>query len=268
MRAAVLGCPISHSLSPVLHNAGYAALGLDWSYGAFEVDKPDLASFVDSCGPEWAGLSLTMPLKEVALPVATEVSELAQLLGAANTLVLRDGRRYADNTDAPGMVSALQDVDCFQVRDVAILGAGGTAKAALSAAYVLGARVTVFARREQAAVDSLLPLASRMGVPMVTGSWEEVREAASADVIISTVPKGTAGLDNFQLRPETVVFDVLYDPWPTPLAASALRAGCQVVSGLDLLAAQAYGQFQLFTGLPAPREQMRTALDAAVLARG
>ncbi|MGA8115750.1 MAG: shikimate dehydrogenase, partial [Actinocatenispora sp.] len=102
-RAAVLGRPVHHSLSPVIHNAGYAAAGLTgWRYDVHEVDEHELAGFVASLGPEWAGLSLTMPLKHVALRVADEVTPTAALLGAANTLVLRDGLRRADNTDAPG----------------------------------------------------------------------------------------------------------------------------------------------------------------------
>jgi shikimate dehydrogenase len=240
----------------------------DWSYDAIDVGEDELADFVAGLGPEWAGLSLTMPLKEVALTVAEEVSPLATVLGAANTLILRKGLRYADNTDAPGAVAALYDVGCRQADHVAILGAGGTARAALAAASALGAKATVYARRS-VAVAELLPVAAALEVPITPAHWEDVHKAAHADVIISTVPKGAAArLPAFRLTPDTVVFDVLYDPWPTPLAATALAVGCRVVSGLDLLAAQAYEQFQAFTGLPAPKEQMRTALDAAARGRG
>ncbi|WP_412542785.1 shikimate dehydrogenase [Longispora sp. K20-0274] len=268
MRAAVLGRPVGHSLSPVLHNAGYAALGLsDWSYSAVDVGEDELAAFVAGAGADWAGLSLTMPLKEVALTVADEVTPLARVLGAGNTLVLRGGRRFLDNTDAPGAVDALAAVGCVSAAEVAVLGAGGTARAALAAASSLGARVTVYARRP-AAVAELLPVAAHLKVPMVAAHWDDVADAARADVIVSTVPKGAAdSLAELKPLADTVVFDVLYDPWPTPLAAAALAAGCRVVSGLDLLAAQAYLQFALFTGLPAPRAEMRAALDAAVAAR-
>ncbi|MGY0236239.1 shikimate dehydrogenase [Longispora urticae] len=268
MRAAVLGRPVGHSLSPVLHNAGYAALGLDWSYAAVDVGEDELASFVDGLGPEWAGLSLTMPLKEVALAVGRDVTPLARVLGAANTLVLRGGTRFLDNTDAPGAVDALAQVGCVAAAEMAILGAGGTARAALAAASSLGARATVYARRPEA-VTELLPVAAALDVRIVAAHWEDVADAAHADVIVSTVPKGAAGtLAELKPHRDTVVFDVLYDPWPTPLAAAALAAGCRVVSGLDLLAAQAYLQFALFTGVPAPRAPMRAALDAAVAARG
>ncbi|HKS99392.1 MAG TPA: shikimate dehydrogenase, partial [Rugosimonospora sp.] len=146
-RAAVLGKPVGHSLSPVLHNAGYAAAGLSgWSYTAVECAEVELAPLVGRLGPEWAGLSLTMPLKAEALVVADEVDPVAAALGAANTLVRQGTGWYATNTDAPGMVDALGTVGLSTVERVAILGAGGTARAALAAARALGAReVTLYA---------------------------------------------------------------------------------------------------------------------------
>lgn len=131
-RAAVVGSPIAHSLSPAIHNAGYAAAGLsDWTYTAHECGKDTLASFLDSLGPEWAGLSVTMPLKERALALADSADDTATALGAANTLVFGEGGRVAYNTDAPGMVDALAEVGMRHASRVAILGAGGTARAAL-----------------------------------------------------------------------------------------------------------------------------------------
>ncbi|MGH8876530.1 MAG: shikimate dehydrogenase, partial [Stackebrandtia sp.] len=135
MRAAVVGSPIAHSLSPVIHNAGYAAAGLDdWTYSAHECDRDALASFLDGLGPQWAGLSVTMPLKERALELAGTVDAVARDVGAANTLVLRDGRRAAHNTDVNGMLAALGEAGRARAGQVAILGAGGTARAALGAA--------------------------------------------------------------------------------------------------------------------------------------
>ena len=131
----MLGSPISHSLSPVLHRAAYAELGLTWwRYEAIECDEAGLPALLDSCGPDWAGLSLTMPLKRVALTVADEVSPLAQAVGAANTLVFSpDGGRRADNIDVAGMVSALREAGLTRVEQAVILGAGGTAQSALAA---------------------------------------------------------------------------------------------------------------------------------------
>ena len=265
LRAAVLGQPIAHSLSPVIHNAGYAAAGLDdWSYAAFECGTADLPSHIASLGPQWRGLSLTMPLKEAALQVADSVSDRAAALGAANTLVrLRDGGWWAENTDAPGMVDALRWGGISVASTLAILGAGGTARAALAAAAALKASVTVYARRPSS-VEALRTVADALGVPLTPAPWTAAAEAGAADVVISTVPKGVA--DSLALRwgPGTVLFDALYDPWPTPLAASAAAAGCGIVSGLDLLLAQAAHQFTLFTGVPAPVDAMRAALTDAV----
>ncbi len=271
-RAAVLGKPVAHSLSPVIHNAGYAAAGLaGWSYEAHEVDESSLPGFVAGLGAQWMGLSLTMPLKEVALTVATSVSSRAAALGAANTLVRQpDGTWWAENTDAPGMVDALGWAGLGSARRVSVLGAGGTARAAIAAAASLGAgEVTVYARRPSA-VEELAPVASAVGVPLRGAAWTAAAEsAADADVVISTVPKGVAdplaGLVRW--RTGMVLFDAVYDPWPTPLAAAASAGGCRIVSGLDLLLAQAVHQFELFTSTTAPVDAMRAALHAAADAR-
>lgn len=267
MRAAVLGQPIAHSLSPVIHNAGYAAAGLDgWSYTRIECGAQELAALVTGLGPEWAGLSVTMPGKEAALAVAAAASPVAAAVGAANTLVRRpDGSWYADNTDVTGMVDVLTEAGVRPGATVTVLGAGGTARAALAAAARLGAAtVTVVARRAEA-VAQLRPVASAVGVQLVPAAWSDAAAHTRADLVVSTVPKGVAdpvaaGVD---WGPSTVLFDALYDPWPTPLATSALAAGRRVVSGLDLLLAQAVGQFTQFTGVPAPVDAMRAALAAA-----
>lgn len=256
-RAAVLGKPVAHSLSPAIHNAGYAAAGLaGWSYTAIECAEAELPDLVAGLGPEWAGLSLTMPLKEAALAVAQAASPLAAAIGAANTLVRRPGGGWrAENTDAGGMTDALGGA---VAGTVTVLGAGGTARAALAAARDLGAgAVRVVARRAEA-VDELRGVGAALGVELSHVPWSRLAEAAESAVVISTVPGGVVG--PLRWRPETVLLDVAYHPWPTPLAASAQRAGCRVVSGLDLLLAQAGRQFVLFTGVPAPVAAMRAAL--------
>jgi shikimate dehydrogenase len=264
VRAAVLGKPIGHSRSPALHNAGYAAAGLgDWEYGRFECGEDELAGFVAGLGTEWVGLSLTMPLKEVALAVAAAVDPFAAALGAANTLVRREHGWHAYNTDAPGIVRALREAGVERVGSLAVLGGGGTARAAIGAAAGLGAPVTVYARRPDA-LDELRPVAEALSVALRGAPWSEASAAAEADVVLSTVPKGVADeLATIDWPASTVVFDALYDPWPTPLAAAAQRAGCRVVSGLDLLLWQAVDQFELYTGVPAPVEAMRIALHQA-----
>jgi shikimate dehydrogenase len=267
-RAAVLGRPVGHSLSPVLHSAGYAAAGLSgWAYTAVDCGEEELAGFVAGLGPEWAGLSLTMPLKEVALAVADDVDPAAAKLGAANTLVPSQGRWTAHNTDAPGMADCLRALGVSTAARMAVLGGGGTARAALGAAREVGAEVTVFVRRAEAG-DELQPVAHALGIGFTVERWGRVADAAGFDIVVSTVPKGGAdALGTAAWTPPTVIFDVVYDPWPTALADAATRAGCQVVSGLDLLLAQGVRQFELFTGGPAPVDAMRAALTAAAGAR-
>jgi shikimate dehydrogenase len=271
-RAAVCGKPIAHSLSPVIHRAGFAAVGLaDWRYTSFECAEAELAALVDGLGPEWAGLSLTMPLKEVALGLAAEASPTATATGAANTLVRRDdGSWYADNTDVLGMVRVLTDAGLGASPSITVLGGGGTARAALAAAARLGtSEVTVVTRRVTARQE-LAPAADALGVRITGADWADAAAALDADAVIATVPKGAADhlAAEAKWRTGTVLFDALYDPWPTPLAASAQAQGLAVASGLDLLLAQALSQFEQFTGVPhAPEAAMREALLAAAAAR-
>ena len=271
-RAAVCGKPIGHSLSPVIHTAGYAAAGLlNWTYTAIECAAAELPDLVAGLGPEWVGLSLTMPLKEVALTVAGTAAPAATAVGAANTLVRRpDGSWYADNTDIPGMVRVLRDAGVAEHPAVSILGGGGTARAALAAAADLGAASVTVVTRRAAALDELLPAAAALGLHLERLDWTQAPDAFAADAVISTVPKGAA--DDLAAavpwRAGSVLFDAIYDPWPTPIAAAAAAAGVRVASGLDLLLAQALGQFEQFTGVvPAPETPMREALAAAAALR-
>jgi shikimate dehydrogenase len=272
-RAAVLGSPIEHSLSPVLHGAAYRALDLQgWHYDKIECDEAGLPRLVDSMGPEWAGLSLTMPLKRVALTVADEVSPLAGAVGAANTLVFPPdgpaGGRLADNTDVAGMISALREAGLAQVEQAVILGAGGTAQAALAAVRELGHQSPIVLVRNLARTSELRETAERLGMQPVISDGLLTEPLPAADLVISTLPGGAADpLTTTRWKPDTVVLDVVYAPWPTPFAGSALAAGCTVVSGLTVLLYQAVAQVELMTGHPGPVEAMRTALVAAVAAR-
>ena len=269
MLAAVLGSPVAHSLSPVLHNAAYRALGLtDWSYGLHECREPELAGFVDGLGPEWAVLSCTMPLKRVTLDVADDVDELAAAVGAANTLVLT-GRRTAYNTDVVGIGTTLGP-DISTGRAV-VLGAGGTAQAALAALREAGVEDVTVLVRDLGRTDELRDTAERLAVaPRIVAALADPAAASAelegSDVVISTLPPGGAD----PLVPPgagAVVLDVVYAPWPTPFAAAALAAGAGVRSGLEMLLHQAVAQVELMTGKPGPVAAMRTALDAAVALR-
>ena len=271
-RAAVLGKPIGHSLSPVIHSAGFAASGLlTWSYTAIECAEAEMGELVAGMGPEWAGLSVTMPLKETALAIADAASPVATATGAANTLVHRpDGSWYADNTDVPGMIRVLTDLGIARAPGVTVLGGGGTARAALAAAAHLGTtEVTVVTRRREA-LSEMEPAAAALQVRLIGVDWTDAASTFDTDTVISTVPKGAADdlAATVTWRPGSVLFDAIYDPWPTPLAEAAAANGARIASGLDLLLAQALGQFEQFTGVvPAPEGPMREALQAAASLR-
>lgn len=262
-RAAVLGLPVQHSLSPALHHAAYRALGLrDWQYERIECGEDQLPGLVDRLGPEWVGLSLTMPLKRVALEVADSVSPVAAAVGAANTLLL-DGGRRAENTDVPGIAQALREAGVVHVEHAVVLGAGGTARAALAALAELGDPSPTVVVRDVDRAAELRATAERLGVqPAVVGGLFE-NPLPEADVVLSTLPAGAADpLAPAPWRGRPVVVDVVYANWPTAFATSALTAGCTVVSGLAVLLHQAVGQVQLMTGRAAPVEAMRAALRA------
>jgi shikimate dehydrogenase len=269
-RCGVLGDPVDHSLSPVLHRAGYAALGLDWEYDAHRVPAGGLAAFVAGLGDEWRGLSLTMPLKREALAVAAEASDRARSAGAANTLVRRGaGDWWADNTDVPGAVAALRERTDRALRTGVVLGGGATATSTGLALADLGVRRLVLAVREASrAAETLAALRAHPSAPAVTVAPLSGAEPFAADVVVSTVP-ATAQLPDLVARCAgvPVVFEVLYDPWPTPLAAAARADGRTLVGGLDLLVHQAVLQLEHFTGAAAPLEVMRAAGEAALADR-
>ncbi|MFF7332309.1 shikimate dehydrogenase [Streptomyces sp. NPDC008150] len=270
-RAAVLGSPIAHSLSPVLHRAAYAELGLtDWSYDLFDVDEAALPGFVAGLGPEWAGLSLTMPLKRAVIPLLDEITETAASVETVNTLVFTDdGRKTGDNTDIPGMVAALRERGVEQVESAAILGAGATASSALAAlARVCTGEVVAYVRSAGRAAE-MRGWGERLGVPVRTADWADAAEALRAPLVVATTPAGATDALAAEIpeRPATL-FDVLYDPWPTGLAARWSAYGGAVVGGLDLLVHQAVLQVEQMTGRkPAPVAAMRAAGEAALAAR-
>ncbi|WP_414169750.1 shikimate dehydrogenase [Streptoverticillium reticulum] len=271
-RAAVLGSPIAHSLSPVLHRAAYAELGLqDWTYDRFEVDEAALPAFLAGLGGEWAGLSLTMPLKRAVIPLLDEVSATARSVEAVNTVVFtEDGRRLGDNTDIPGIAAALRERGIEKTGCAAVLGAGATASSALAAlARICTGEVTVYVRSAERAAE-MRQWGERLGVAVRTADWADAAEAFAAPLVVATTPAGATDALAAAVpeRPGTL-FDVLYEPWPTPLAAAWQQRGGAVVGGLDLLVHQAVLQVEQMTGrTPAPLAAMRAAGEAALAARG
>lgn len=262
--AAVLGSPVEHSLSPVLHRAAYAALGLTgWTYRAIECTEADLAGLLAGVDPGLAGFSCTMPLKRRLLEVADSVSRQAEAIGAGNTLLPGPDGWHVDNTDWLGIRQALAERAVPASGEVVLLGAGGTAQAAL-AALEPPARVTVLVR-DPARTGALRAAAERLGVPVVVARLDRPAPIRAADLVLSTLPPGAAdALAGAGWRPGQAVLDVVYRPWPTRLARAAAQAGAVTIGGASVLLFQAARQVELMTGSAAPVAAMRAALLAAV----
>lgn len=261
-RAAVLGSPIAHSLSPALHRAAYASLGLDWTYEAIEVDEAGLAGFLAGLDDSWAGLSLTMPLKQEAARLLADVDPIARALRSVNTVLPGPHLWRGTNTDVYGMTQALTRAGLVgPATSAVILGAGATARSAVAALAALGvARVTVCARRPQAAVE-VAGLATDMGLTAATRDLTPDAGLIASPVVVSTLPGAVAEpWAALASSAPGVLLDASYHPWPTPLAA-AWGSG-SVASGRDMLLWQAVEQVRLMTGLEPSVEAMAAALPA------
>lgn len=285
-RAAVLGKPIAHSLSPVLHSAAYAALDLDWVYGRAEVDEPELRAVVDALDAEWAGLSLTMPLKHVALDLVDVVEPLAEVVGAVNTVIVQPGPGrgllVGANTDVHGIVAALREAvgeEQWRPRGAVVLGGGATAASTLAALAELGITDALVLVRNPARAGALQRAAHRMGVHPTVRRWTSVEQAAEAacavDVTVSTLPAGAADELGHHLTANAggrtagrVLLDVAYDPWPSRLAEGYAAGGGSVAPGWAMLLHQAAEQVRLMTGRVAPVDAMRAALTESLAPRG
>lgn len=271
MRAAVLGMPIAHSLSPVLHRAGYARLGLTgWSYEAIACDTAALPGLLDGLDESWAGLSLTMPLKRAVLPLLDDRSDIATTLETVNTVTFPGGRRRGDNTDVHGIHAALAEAwppGLTNPRTL-VLGAGATACSALAALRELGVGEVTVAVRDTGRAATLRRVADRLGVAVTVRDLADAPSAA--DLLVCTLPSGAADpLVPALLRggAPRLCFDVGYHPWPSALIAAARRAGATCVGGLAMLVHQAGAQLELMTGLrPAPVAEMRAAGEHALAA--
>lgn len=265
-KLAVLGSPISHSLSPVIHRAAYATLGFDWEYSAVELTGESLPAFLDALDGRWRGLSLTMPLKRDVVPLLDRADPIVELVGGANTVVVdQDGLR-GFNTDVEGAMRSFLDAGLAQLESVWILGAGATAASLLVASARLGARnIDVFARTPVKA-ESLAQLGESLGVTVTLRLWAEATRASEVPTaIVTTVPGGAMNLSfRREVRSSTTLFDVAYDPWPSEIAMQWFEAGGTVISGHDLLINQAIAQVRIFaTGDPSiPLNGEADAIDA------
>lgn len=292
-RAAVLGHPVAHSLSPVLHTAAYRALGLaGWDYGVHDVTEDTLAGFLDDVDSDpagaWAGLSLTMPLKQAVIPLLDHVEPLAEAVGAVNTVLFTavggTVTTTGTNTDVHGIVAALREglgAEARPVAEAVVLGGGATAASALAALAELGCpSARVFVR----SLDRIGPLRAAVARMGVTPSFEVFDDTATtsalvtADAVVSTTPKyaadtwaklltdgaagdGGAGADD---APRGVLLDVVYDPRPTALQSAWTALGARAVGGERMLLHQAAEQVRLMTGHMAPLSAMDEALRAVL----
>jgi len=283
-RAAVLGHPIAHSLSPLLHRAAYAALGLpDWTYQALDVEEAGLTAFLAGAGPGWAGWSLTMPLKRVVRPFLVRESDVARDVGAVNTVLVAPDGLEGYNTDVHGIVEAFGERGVHDapgapvpVRRGVVLGGGATAASAVAALQELGCREPAVHVRAVARAGDLLEAGDRLGVDVTLRPFTAeavVESVTDADLVVSTLPAGVAdplvadGVAAAAGHRRPVLLDVVYDPWPTTLATAWAAAGAPVVGGFVMLVHQAYGQVHLMTGRRPPVAEMRAAGEAALAAR-
>lgn len=265
-RAGVVGDPAGHSLSPAIHRAGYAAHGLDWVYDAYTVAPGDLDAFVRerATDPAWVGLSVTAPHKAAVLAYG-EPDEPTRLLGAGNTLLFGDAPRV-HNTDVPGFVRAWRAHELPPPSSAAIVGNGATARSILLALAGLGLRrLVVLARAPERAAD-VLRLAGLLDVPAEVRSLDE--PPGRVDLLANTIPaSATAPYATAWAASAGTVFDVVYNPWPTPLGRAAADAGGRALNGLDLLAGQAVDQFLLMTRRRVNFAECRSAADAELRRR-
>ncbi|MGD8213642.1 shikimate dehydrogenase family protein [Aestuariimicrobium sp. Y1814] len=255
---AVIGHPAHHSLSPAMHRAAYAALGLDWDYQWHDVAPDQLDGFVRGLDKPWRGLSVTMPHKEAIIAFGSP-DEVVTLTGAGNTLVLGESPTV-HNTDVAGVVNAVH-LQRDGIEAITIVGNGATARSGLVGAARLGARrATVLARRPERATG-MADLGRAVGVEVTILPLGHTPPAA--DLVFSTIP--TSGIAEHAERlagTAELLFDAVYDPWPTPLGQAAESTGTPILSGLHLLAGQAVDQVQLMTGLDIDLDTLlRAGLD-------
>lgn len=272
MWAAVIGSPIAHSLSPVIHRAAWEQLGIDgWEYRCAEVTEESLPTFIGQLDESFRGLSVTMPCKQAVMPLLDAIDPLASAVGAVNTVVPSAGMLAGFNTDVTGIASAIRRA-CSRSgvpvpSSALVLGARATASSALAALGELGITTTTVAARRFGGPGSVISAASRLGVSVEQVMWSDVSAVASAaaraDVLISTLPAGVADAIASRLAPREgqILLDVIYSPRDTALRTTFEKAGGVVAEGTDMLVYQGAAQVQLMTGRSPDPAVMRHALE-------
>ena len=254
IKAGVLGSPISHSLSPLLHTTAYKALGVDGEYKAFDVASGGLANFLLNEGKALNCLSLTMPLKEEALNIADHVSTISRQIASGNTLYKKEDGWHLTSTDVEGFSFALQALGNFASQTVLIIGAGATARAVAAACNHKTTSLTVVGRSasRHESIQLAAPLCSINFV-----DWDSQLDLDSFDLVVNTTPADTAAVFLERVSdPKGLFFEVIYNPWPTALLDKWRRAGGSYVDGLDLLIHQAISQIEIFADQKVDRLSM------------
>ena len=270
--AAVIGSPIEHSLSPVIHRAAWAQLGIDgWEYHRLEQDTDSLPGFIAGLGADCAGLSVTMPCKQAVMPLLDVIDPLASVVGAVNTVVPSSGVLAGFNTDVTGIASAVRRAcslaGCSAPSSALVLGARATASSALAALGELGITSSTVAARRFGGPGSVVAAASRLGVTIEQILWSDSeavdRAASSVDLVISTLPASAADplAERLRVREGQILLDVVYSPRDTALRRAFESAGGVVAEGTDMLVFQAGAQVQLMTGRSPDTGVMREALE-------
>ena len=276
--AAVIGSPIAHSLSPVIHRAAWERLGLagDWEYRSAEVDRGGLGAFIAGLDPQCRGLSVTMPCKQAVMQLMDVVDPLAAAVGAVNTVVPGAGVLTGFNTDVHGITTAIAEARAARglgpARSACVLGARATASSALAALGALGVTRTTVVARRFSGPGSVVAAAARMGVgidQVLIGDTTRAGAALAADIVVSTLPTGAADPLAALVRPggHQCLLDVVYAPRDTALRRAFEAGGAVIAEGTEMLIHQGAQQVRLMTGRDPDTGVMRAALEAEVASR-
>lgn len=257
----MIGDPIAHSLSPCLHKAAYAWLGLDWTYDRHQVRADQVSDFVAGLGKNWRGLSVTMPCKQAIVELGNP-DEVTAALGVGNTAIFtgtpgNTSTTSIYNTDVSGIRRLLEGEGVGAKSQVVIFGNGATARSCVYALAEMGVSRVKVRARDDSKTTCLAADGAQWGIEVISTDTVGTE-------LISTVPADVAIKWALDMTKVNLVFDVLYHPWPTPLVSMAVHNGVPVLSGLDLLAAQAIDQIKLMTGLVVPFSVLITAANQAV----
>lgn len=271
----VIGDPVEHSRSPQMHNAAFAKAGLDYVYVPFHVRPDDLADAIAGFkAMNVVGINVTLPHKQAVLPLLTSISREAELIGAVNTLTFVEGSIHGDNTDAPGVLQALEEGENISGppvgENVVVLGAGGAARAVVVAFALRGvASITIANRTVEKAVSLAEEMDQKTGVSMRGMGLTDERLSLAVRESKLLVNTATTSMDATQpllisadwLQGNTTVYDIVYTPPVTPLMQAATERGCQTLGGIGMLVHQGAIAFEKWTGVTPCTETMRQALS-------